>query len=744
MQVAMLRRMTTFLMVVLMLASSVIPHQASAAPQTVTSQLTGVSISYDAPYELQPDLGYADDTSEMIAFAGYGDVLVMGFLPASIDLNGARDMLLDALFTDVGAINTIDRGDYTGVSYSLDIVNFDGSEMGVFSLFMNQRSHGFAEFYFYIAPPSIFASGLASVQSAIAVNGTGIFQGVDPNAMGNMVTANIGSTGGTEGKDLGDIENNDDVTPTEETKADAGDVDDYVGAIQDHRDQFADSWVAFNDALAEFGDAKTDADKTAAIQKTATEAQAWQGYLAEAQTLSAPAGFEDVQDAYLAWAGSVSDLGDVWIGYLKGEGPTYDQFSAQLDVVNSSSDDLTDALVAADGSTTTPTEEATKETGTTVDAGDADAYLATIADQREAFTDSFVSFATALADFSNATTDADKQAAIQTTADEAGTWQDYLTTAQSLTPPAGYEDVQDAYLAWAGAVADLGATWYSILNGDGATMDDFSTASAAVDAASADLDAAIADAQGSTTTVATEEANTGSSSTRSTRSTRDTATEVATEEATKATVGGSRSTRSTGTEEATKETNTSETKGTSGRTTSTNSSSQSEWEGPATGLTIAWDDAHFVLDDSTDPKTTDEANGRDYLELLGDGWPVSVYLATVDNGDTSGMVKNLTKDSATVENAFGDGAELALTDGDADSSAALVRVNPDTDVWMYIQFTCLDASCDSIVSLFIIAEGPELPTVLDEVEQGITVDGDTIPLVIPSSDVDDTIQGFGN
>ncbi|MCA9832415.1 MAG: hypothetical protein KC435_00550 [Thermomicrobiales bacterium] len=743
--IAKLRRMTTFLMVALMLASSiVVPQQASAA-ETITSQLTGVNITYDSPYQLQTDMGYADDTSEMIVFAGYGDVLAMGFLPASIDLNGARDLLLESLFTDVEAINTVDRGDYTGVSYSLDIVNFDGSEMGVFSLFMNQRSHGFAEFYFYIAPPSIFASGMATVQSAIAVNGTGIFQGVDSTAMGNMVTANVGSTGGTEGTDLGDIED-DDVTPTEEVVADNGDADAYVATIQDHRDQFADSWLTFNGALSDLVDADTDAAKTEAIQKTATEAQAWQGYLADAQSLSAPAGYEDVQDAYLNWAGSISDLGDIWMGYLQGDGSTYDQFTAQLEVVNDSSDSLTDALVAADGSTktTTPTEEATKETTTSTSAGDADEYLATINDERTAFTDSFVTFATALTDFTNATSDADKTAALQTTVDEAATWPGYLDTAQSLTPPQGYEDVHDAYLNWAGAVADLGDIWFQILNSEGATLDDFSAASAAVDSASADLDDAIADAQGSAnvaTEEATQESNTGSSGTRSTRTT---ATEVATEEATTTTIGGTRSTRSTGTEEATEETNTSETKGSSGRTTNSTSSSHSEWEGPATGVTITWDDEHFVLDESIDPQTSDASTGRDYLELLMDGNPVSVYLATTNNGDASATIQNLAGDQEAVNSAFGADAELALTEIDAESSAALVLVDPDANIWMYVQFTCLNTACDTMAALFVTAEGADLTDILDEMEQGITVDGEAVPLAIPSSDIDDAILESGN
>ena len=631
------RQIVGFLMAVAMLVASIpMAPAAGAQAQTITSQLTGVEIAYSAPYSVDPEFGVSDENGEMIAFAGYGDVLALGFLPATIDLVAARDVLLGEMFTGVDATNTIDRGNYSGVSYSLDITNFDGVEMGVFSLFLNQRSHGFAEFYIYIAPPSLFGSGLATAQNSISVNGEGIFGGIDAASMGTMVTNNVGSTGGTAGTDVSAVEQS-----TEESTA-------------------------------------ATEETTSIGQEPATE------------------------------------------------------------------------------------EAATEETTTGSDtSGDADAYLTTVTGHREVFVESFATFATGLSTFSEATSDADKQAALQATVDEAGTWQGYLAEARAVTAPAGYEAVHDAYLSWASAVTELGDTWISVVTGEGATAEDFSAQLEVVNQASDDLDAALAVTGESADTApedATEEA-TDEATSESSRSTRSTSTKEATEEATSE---SSRSTRSTSTEEATEEAtsesgdpspaeiNLSETSGTSGRRTSTESTSSAEpdpaassWEAPETGLTIAWNDEIFGLAEEN-AQTSDTEVGRDYLELVtSENYPVSVYVGPSNGNDVSSIVDGLTADDAAFAEAFGDDAEWTLAEQGASNTALLVVLDPQEGIWLYVQFACVDAACENTVTIFVTAYAEDLPAVLDQVNSGITVDGEEIPLAIPVADVEDSIAEYG-
>ena len=142
-----IRTVFTSLLVTLMLAGGLgAPGNAAAQSQTVQSQMTGVTVSYGPQYSPQPGSTYEPDVLEMMMFLGPADILAIGFMTPLIDLNGARDIVLESLVGAGFTTHTIDRGDYSGVSYSLDMMNLDGIEMGVFTLFMNQRDHGYSEF----------------------------------------------------------------------------------------------------------------------------------------------------------------------------------------------------------------------------------------------------------------------------------------------------------------------------------------------------------------------------------------------------------------------------------------------------------------------------------------------------------------------------------------------------------------------------------------------------------------------
>lgn len=779
-----LRSMATFFVVVVMLAGSfTVSGAAAAQSQTVTSQLTGVTITYGPPYQLQTDIGYADETVEMIAFMGSADILAMGFLPALIDLNGARDLLLDSIFGELQATNTIDRGDYEGVSYSLDIVNLDGQEMGVFSLFMNQRAHGFSEFYIYIAPPSLFTATMQTMQNSIAVDGEGVLNGVDATAMGNMVIANVGSTGGTAVTNVTEVQA--DSTQTASTNTSTTSTagrDEYLQQIQ----------VEFEANTASLGQIiQMDQQLTnkeitpEAARPILDQAHAeLAGANDRAAAITPPAGMEDFHQQFVTTANDLTTLGTSWVQFTNQEidSATY---TAVLSTALESYVDLSELLEAemnsSGSSTTTSTSETKNSTQTTSSNGEAEEYLAAVQAQRDAFRSSFTTFVDTFSQISAENSDQVNGELVQLTVDEAESWQGYLATAQSLTPPPGYEGVQAAYEAWAGEVVTLGDTWLGFLQEQGDTIDDFNTQVDNVDAAESTLDSAISEA-GSSSASSTETTTSSSGNTRTTRSstaeetseatqasgttrtTRSTTTEE-TPEATEAT-GTTRTTRSTTTEETPEATeasgtsrttrtstgdtgsttNLSETKGSSGNSNQTENSSGSEWVGTETGLTIAWDET-FALDEQVDEPTSSNAEySEDAVYLVwqsqeGASSSVSVTVYNAPNSDASNGIGSLVEggDDVAVQEAFGDSASWIIGQVDAQNSGLLIHFDDDSGRWMWIQVACLNADCSQQVNIFVTATGDDMPEAIDAVLSGVTVDGESISPAVPTSEIETKI-----
>ena len=80
-----------------------------------------------------------------------------------------------------------------------------------------------------------------------------------------------------------------------------------------------------------------------------------------------------------------------------------------------------------------------------------------------------------------------------------------------------------------------------------------------------------------------------------------------------------------------------------------------------------------------------------------------------------------------------------------EASAALIKLNiPQADLWVFIQYTCLDASCNAM-SVVLIVSGPEnLPSLLADLEQGVAIDGIVITNAIPDSDIEDSLGTLGH
>ncbi|MCO5215055.1 MAG: hypothetical protein M9950_02720 [Thermomicrobiales bacterium] len=370
-----LRLSLTSLLVVMMLAGSVlVPGAAAAQQQSFVSQLTGVTITYNSPYQPISDLYYVDENMEMIGFAGSADILAMGFLPALIDLNGARDVFLDGLFGEFQAIVNLDAGNYDGVSYSLDIANVDGVEMGVFSLFMNKRSHGFAEFAIFIAPPVVFGAAMQLMQNSITIDGVGLMRGVNPTVMGEMVLANVGVTGGTAATDVTEIQQSTEQPTTTHHPNQWSRLDAYLTQVQAGVRVLHDSpYRRFSRPRMLWLTKRSPHKKRDRSWMKLHAALALSNNRAAA--IAAPAGMESFHSEFLATAESMTTMGVTWQFFVSGNA-TAEEYSGTVTNAMAAYGSFATALDREMNSSGTEAQTTTSSTST--DTADASQYLAAI------------------------------------------------------------------------------------------------------------------------------------------------------------------------------------------------------------------------------------------------------------------------------------------------------------------------------------------------------------------------------
>lgn len=774
------RRLMTLALVAMMMASGLIaPASTAAQSQTIQSSLTGVNIGYGPPYELQEDGRFADETMETMMFLGSADILAMGFMTPLIDLNGARDILLEALFGETGSAATIDRGDYTGVSYSLDMLNIEGQEMGVFSLFMNQRSHGYSEFYIFLAPPALFGATMQTAQNSFTVDGTPIMDGVDSTAMGNMVTANIGITGGTAVTDVTEVTEATDPGPGTET-VETGTETEHTDITEDI-DQ-AERLVYLIGVTFEFGAVDgsigTIFDLLGQLDSGASDAQTVRplideeyAYLAGTRdrvaAIEVPAGMEPFHQEVLIWSDAITLAGTTWFDFVEGRTTSEAATGAMMDAIDvhlAFSDKLQAENMAITTGTestgTTETTETTENTGTTrstrtsgtsetpettqtgTSSTDAAAYIEAIQDHRFAFFESLSVWNENMDLINENATDADIQTAREGTLAEAEYWVEFTANAQQLTPPSGYEDVHEAYLIWAAEITELGNLWVGGLNQDADMLDQFFDQLPVVQEADDNLQSAITSAgqQDTGSETSTEGTETTSGSSRSSRSTSSTGE---TSETTETSSRPDRNTR--GGSQTDTSGNTSETSGRSG-----SSSLPNEWYMEANDVTISWSDDFALSVSASEPQITDVQAGEDKIYLDGTsarGNAIEFNITVYDNddADSTGLINAVLNDVNAAESTFGVGSEIVDSEVGAEASAVLVRATDEIgEFFIYAQVTCVTSNCDTVSVLLIAVEGDVLVKVLGDMENGVVIDGTAVSSAIPISDIENAVNQFGN
>jgi len=214
----------------------------------------------------------------------------------------------------------------------------------------------------------------------------------------------------------------------------SGDVDPYVVDIQGELDLLTGQVARFLEIDGLGADASRDE-----IYELNGIAAGWEDYPDVASEFVAPDGYEEIEDAYLDLADTFGEAGELWDEFWAIPAENDDEEAVALEAFNEvfidgqgQIDEVQDLLDDAGGSTS-PTDEPTDEPS-----GDADAYLAAVSEHADGLNRDLMFF--------SAPTDEelDRYFTVFSEAPEV---------AASLDVPAGYDDVQEAYVLFTEQVA---------------------------------------------------------------------------------------------------------------------------------------------------------------------------------------------------------------------------------------------------------------------------------------------------
>lgn len=160
-------------------------------------ETTGDEVTWDAPWEIQPDITDIGDGFEIIGFASDTASLLISVIPNDLDLEEARDATLEAVSGEADSYTIVDRGAYENISYALDIAAYDDAELGVFTLFRGGSGDTPTFVYVFIGGIPSFSEGFASAQETFRVSGDTIFNGVEGQGLEDLLVQNSGGGGET-------------------------------------------------------------------------------------------------------------------------------------------------------------------------------------------------------------------------------------------------------------------------------------------------------------------------------------------------------------------------------------------------------------------------------------------------------------------------------------------------------------------------------------------------------------------
>lgn len=309
----------------LMVAGLPVGHAvAQEQATTYTSAVTGSVIRTSGPWLVEIENSEVAEDMEFITVQGELEFMQIAWLPGSIDLVTARDLLLHEFTNVFDTFVEVDRGAYGNVSYSLDLTHLDDVDFGVFTLFLGERANGYVEAYTFFGAVPLFANGISSAQEHVTVNGNPVFKGIEGAGLQSHLEQHGGATGGAPVEPAPDESTALSPAPTEappqptvpaapsEPVATEGDEAGYLNSIRGELEYLN---LSIGEFVINFGGLQGD-DPDTAVEEINRISEEWLWYTERAESIVAPAGFEEIDATYRALANDVETMGMSWRAYV--------------------------------------------------------------------------------------------------------------------------------------------------------------------------------------------------------------------------------------------------------------------------------------------------------------------------------------------------------------------------------------------------------------------------------------------
>lgn len=289
------------------------------------------------------------------------------------------------------------------------------------------------------------------------------------------------------------LEEGGDATP-DATEESSEDGDAYITTIQDEVDTLQTSLDDFT-AAVEVADDETssETERDDAIDESTTNAEGWSEYPEVAAEITAPEGFEEIDEAYQDLATDVGEMGDNWAIVAESEADTpegeeaADAFSESVETVETQIDDLNSLLEDAETGGNA-TAEATEEPS-----GDSDEYLTAVRENSDELSESIDRFNEIV--LSGNATDEE----ITEVGDILELWAEAPDIAADLDAPTEFSEIEDTYIELTEELATASESFAAYGQADRGSpeedeaLQDFQDALENAEALAADLDDLLTD-----------------------------------------------------------------------------------------------------------------------------------------------------------------------------------------------------------------------------------------------------------
>ena len=243
-----------------------------------------------------------------------------------------------------------------------------------------------------------------------------------------------------------------------ETPAANPEAEEYLTAVQEEVDGLAESIETFSELVGSVRGAPAN-DRADIVDEFNAIADDWADYPDVAAEITAPDGFEEIDDAYQDLAAEVGEMGENWQVFWAAEQDSPEEaeaeegFNENLETVETQIEDLTTLLdEAAESATGDATPTAIDEEGTE--------YVATVEAEVEGLSESIAEFTDLVTIVEDETaSNSEQRDANEESVTIAEGWSEYPVEADGITAPEGFEDIDDAYQSLAADVGEMGDAW---------------------------------------------------------------------------------------------------------------------------------------------------------------------------------------------------------------------------------------------------------------------------------------------